>query len=60
MANYLGQGALIMDHPELISSPFYHAGPLWARWPLIILATMATSKFILKKHSLFYTSSRSF
>jgi len=54
MANYLGQGALIMDHPELISSPFYNAGPLWARWPLIILATMATSKFILKKHTFLY------
>jgi KUP system potassium uptake protein len=46
MANYLGQGALVMTHPEFISNPFFNAGPLWARWPLIILATLATSKFI--------------
>ncbi|CAF1122433.1 unnamed protein product [Rotaria sp. Silwood1] len=42
MFNYLGQGALIMQHPELIKNPFYNAGPSWFRWPLIILATMAT------------------
>ncbi|CAF4459720.1 unnamed protein product, partial [Rotaria sp. Silwood2] len=42
MFNYLGQGALIMQHPELITNPFYNAGPSWFRWPLIILATMAT------------------
>ncbi|CAF1257676.1 unnamed protein product [Adineta steineri] len=42
MSNYLGQGALIMQQPESISNPFYNAAPLWARWPLIILATMAT------------------
>ena len=47
MANYLGQGALIMNNPEAISNSFYLAGPSWARWPLIILATMATSKFII-------------
>jgi len=42
IANYLGQGALIMTNPHMISNPFYNAGPQWARWPLIILATMAT------------------
>ncbi|CAF1466544.1 unnamed protein product [Rotaria sordida] len=42
MFNYLGQGALIMQYPELITNPFYNAGPSWFRWPLIILATMAT------------------
>ena len=42
VSNYLGQGALIMQDPTAIASPFYSAAPLWARWPLIILATMAT------------------
>ncbi|CAF3164371.1 unnamed protein product [Rotaria socialis] len=42
VANYLGQGALIMHSPEMISNPFYNAGPACFRWPLIILATMAT------------------
>ncbi|UJR22627.1 hypothetical protein I4U23_025668 [Adineta vaga] len=42
MSNYLGQGAFIMRHPEAISNPFYNAAPDWARWPLIILATIAT------------------
>ena len=44
MANYLGQGALVMTHPDTISNPFYNAGPAWARWPLIVLSTLATSK----------------
>lgn len=33
-----------MHNPEMISNPFYNAGPTWFRWPLIILATMATGK----------------
>lgn len=45
-ANYLGQGALIMKHPEAIDNPFYKAAPAWAQWPLTILATMATSMFV--------------
>jgi KUP system potassium uptake protein len=49
VVNYLGQGALIMSHPEHISNPFFNSGPSWAQWPLIILATMATSRFILLK-----------
>jgi len=42
VANYLGQGALIMYRPDLIANSFYNAGPQWARWPLIVLATLAT------------------
>ena len=42
VANYLGQGALIMHRPDLIANSFYNAGPQWARWPLIVLATLAT------------------
>ncbi len=39
--NYFGQGALLLDDPEAISSPFFQMGPEWARWPLVILATFA-------------------
>jgi KUP system potassium uptake protein len=40
--NYLGQGALLLDDPEAIESPFFRLGPSWAVWPLVILATVAT------------------
>jgi KUP system potassium uptake protein len=40
--NYFGQGALLLEHPHAIESPFFLMGPQWARWPLVILATMAT------------------
>ncbi len=39
--NYFGQGALLLDHPAAIASPFFLMGPQWARWPLVILATCA-------------------
>jgi len=42
MLNYFGQGALILDHPEVIDSPFYHLVPGWGLVPLILLATLAT------------------
>ena len=44
LANYLGQGALIMMQPSLANSPFYNLSPTWFRWPLIILSTLATGK----------------
>ncbi len=40
--NYLGQGALVLSHPEAISNPFYLLYPDWALLPMVILATMAT------------------
>ncbi|WP_414524598.1 potassium transporter Kup [Pseudochelatococcus sp. G4_1912] len=40
--NYLGQGAMLMAHPEAIQNPFYHLVPEWALIPFIILATLAT------------------
>ncbi|WP_223861381.1 potassium transporter Kup [Geminicoccus harenae] len=40
--NYFGQGALILDHPTVITSPFYHLVPAWGLVPLILLATLAT------------------
>ena len=40
--NYLGQGALVLAHPETMVDPFYLMAPKWALVPLIILATAAT------------------
>ena len=40
--NYLGQAALIVEHPEVISNPFYLLAPAWAQLPLVVLATVAT------------------
>ena len=40
--SYMGQGALILDNPANISSPFFLLVPGWAQWPLVILATAAT------------------
>jgi len=42
MLNYLGQGALLANHPEAIESPFFLMAPSWAIWPLVVLATTAT------------------
>ncbi|MFB4303261.1 potassium transporter Kup [Actinomadura sp. NTSP31] len=40
--NYLGQGALILDDPDNIESPFFLLFPHWARLPMVVLATAAT------------------
>jgi KUP system potassium uptake protein len=40
--NYFGQGALVLAHPDAISSPFYRLMPEWALYPMILLATAAT------------------
>lgn len=40
--NYLGQGAMVLKHPEAISDPFYLMFPEWALLPVVILATCAT------------------
>lgn len=39
--NYLGQGALILSHPESVENPFFEAVPVWARFPMVLLATAA-------------------
>jgi KUP system potassium uptake protein len=41
LLNYLGQGALLLSHPEAAASPFYLMAPSWAVYPLVALATMA-------------------
>jgi KUP system potassium uptake protein len=40
--NYLGQGALVLSHPEAVSNPFYLSAPDWMLLPLVALATLAT------------------
>jgi KUP system potassium uptake protein len=40
--SYFGQGALILDSPDNVSSPFFLLAPGWARLPLVLLATAAT------------------
>ena len=39
--NYMGQGALVLEHPEAVSNPFFQSVPSWALYPMIVLATMA-------------------
>jgi KUP system potassium uptake protein len=41
LLNYFGQGALLLEHPELAANPFYNLAPSWAVYPLIVLATAA-------------------
>jgi KUP system potassium uptake protein len=40
--NYLGQGALIVEDPATIESPFFLLFPDWSRIPIVVLATFAT------------------
>ncbi|QDU62472.1 potassium transport protein Kup [Planctomycetes bacterium Pan216] len=41
LLNYFGQGALLINHPEAASHPFFAMAPGWAIYPLVVLATMA-------------------
>jgi len=40
--NYFGQGAVLLDRPELSNHPFYALVPTWAMIPMVVLATVAT------------------
>ncbi len=40
--SYLGQGALILEDPANVGSPFFLLVPSWGRLPLVVLATAAT------------------
>jgi KUP system potassium uptake protein len=42
MANYFGQGALLLASPEAAENPFYLLAPSWALYPMVALATAAT------------------
>jgi KUP system potassium uptake protein len=40
--NYLGQGALVLHNAHARGNPFWALAPVWAYWPLVVLATVAT------------------
>ncbi|KQV45126.1 potassium transporter Kup [Massilia sp. Root335] len=40
--NYLGQGALLMTHPDAIANPFFQQLGAWSVYPLVVLSTVAT------------------
>ncbi|WP_432972279.1 potassium transporter Kup [Dactylosporangium sp. CA-233914] len=40
--SYLGQGALVLQNPAHVASPFFLLAPSWLRLPLVLLATVAT------------------
>jgi KUP system potassium uptake protein len=42
LANYFGQGAFLLGHPEAGHHPFYALVPSWGVLPMVFLATMAT------------------
>jgi KUP system potassium uptake protein len=42
LLNYLGQGALVLGHPEAIDNPYFLLFPKWALLPMVCLATAAT------------------
>jgi KUP system potassium uptake protein len=42
MANYLGQGAVVLADPKAIENPFFLLYPEWALLPMVALATVAT------------------
>jgi KUP system potassium uptake protein len=39
--NYFGQGALLLSEPGAAVNPFYLMVPLWALYPMVVLATAA-------------------
>jgi KUP system potassium uptake protein len=39
--NYLGQGGLLITHPDAISNPFFRQLGAWSIYPLVLLSTMA-------------------
>jgi KUP system potassium uptake protein len=39
--NYLGQGGLLIAHPEAVENPFFHQLGSWSVLPLVVLSTMA-------------------
>jgi len=42
LANYLGQGALLLANPAAADNPFYRLVPGWGVVPMVVLATAAT------------------
>jgi KUP system potassium uptake protein len=42
LANYYGQGALLLIDGTSLENPFFRMAPEWALFPLVVLATVAT------------------
>jgi KUP system potassium uptake protein len=42
VANYLGQGVVVLADPRTLENPFFLAYPAWALIPMVVLATAAT------------------
>ncbi len=42
LANYYGQGALLLADPSALENPFFRLAPSWMLYPLVGLATAAT------------------
>ena len=42
LANYYGQGALLLTDPTAAVNPFFRMAPGWALYPLVVVATAAT------------------
>ena len=42
LANYYGQGALLLADPTALENPFFRLAPTWMLYPLVVLATAAT------------------
>ncbi len=43
LLNYFGQGSFLLNHPEGMSNPFFNMAPAWSLYPLVFLATLATT-----------------
>jgi KUP system potassium uptake protein len=41
LANYYGEGALLLTDPTAVENPFFRLAPTWALYPLVVLATVA-------------------
>lgn len=42
LLNYMGQAAMLIQHPEFVDNPFFHMVPPSLTIPLLIIATLAT------------------
>ncbi len=40
--NYFGQGALLLQHPEAATNPFFMMTSGWVRYPVVAIATVAS------------------
>lgn len=43
LLNYFGQGSFLLTNPGGTSNPFYSMAPTWSLYPLVVLATVATT-----------------